>query len=150
MGFFSSKPSQGGYTPKNEQEAWIAIMYAVTASDGHVSQVEVNKLNQLVEVKSLFKGHDIATYFKNVQTAIANDISCQSIVDSSVSKIADENKQTLMALLVELVLSDAIVEAGEEEIISYISQQLDIDVLTIQKMVDVMIIRNKYNMKMAD
>jgi uncharacterized tellurite resistance protein B-like protein len=112
---FASSTTTVAYAPKTEQEAWIAVMYACIAADGEVSDAEIDKLCQIVVFKTIFHGKEIVEYYKPAMTA-HKQIGSKSLIDSSVSKISDNNKPIVFALVMELLLTDGILGAEEKEI----------------------------------
>lgn len=137
------------YTPRNEQEAWIAVMYACIAVDGNTSEAEIDKLVQQVTFKILFNGHQIGDYYKAALIA-HQQIGSKQLIDSSVSKVSDNSKATLFAMIMELLLSDGILGEQEKEIAEYLATALRLDETTSQKIVEVMVIRNIGNVVVAD
>ena len=62
MGIFDQKYTKATlvtYHPRNEQEAWIAIMHACIAVDGDVADEELEELAQTLAYKPLFEGHNV-------------------------------------------------------------------------------------------
>ncbi|HLP55281.1 MAG TPA: tellurite resistance TerB family protein [Fluviicola sp.] len=142
---FNSNPSTVTYTPKNEQEAWIAIMYACIAADGDVSEAETDKMIQFLVYKSMFKGDNIIeNLYKPAMTA-QKQIGSKAVIDSSTSLISDDGKPTLFALIMELLLADGILGDQEREIVEYLSESLKLESSLAQKIVEVMLIKNKGN-----
>jgi uncharacterized tellurite resistance protein B-like protein len=141
---FNSSNTTITYSPKSEQEAWIAIMYACISVDGNVSDAETDKLCQLVVFKTFFKGKNIVDYYKPAFLA-HKQIGSKALIDSSASMISEQNKATLFALVMELLLADGILESKEKEIIEYLSTALNLQSDIAQKIVEVMLIKNYGN-----
>lgn len=59
--------------------------------------------------------------------------------------ISEQNKATLFALVMELLLADGILESKEKEIIEYLSTALNLQSDIAQKIVEVMLIKNYGN-----
>ncbi|MFD2247476.1 tellurite resistance TerB family protein [Pontibacter ruber] len=138
----STVPASHTYTPQNEQEAWIAIMQACIAVDGNVADEELDVLAQTLADKKLFEGHDIMAYSRTVFYAHAQ-YGSKVLIDQAVDKISAENKATLFALTIQLVLSDCVVTNKEKELIQYLYSALDLDTELAHKIVDVVLILNK-------
>jgi hypothetical protein len=139
--FGSSKTT---YTPQNKQEAIFAVMYACMATDGEVSQVEIDVLCRLLVYKQDFAGHDIPAYHR-VVAPIHIEVGSKVIIDSSVSVIPAEDKPTLFAMVMELLLADGVLGPNEQEIAAYLAEKLPLDLGLTQKIVDVILIKNKGN-----
>ena len=132
------------YSPKNEQEAWIAVMHACNAVDDDVADEELEALTQTLVNKSLFEGHDILAYSKAVFLAQAQ-LGSKHIIDNSVDKIQPENKATVFALTIQLVLADCVVADKEQELITYLYSALDLPADLAHRIVEVVLILNKGN-----
>jgi hypothetical protein len=132
------------YAPASEQEAWLAIMYACIAADGQVAEVESSKLCELVVFKSFFNGFQVIELYKKAAFA-HKDHGSKHLIDSSAGLIKEENKPTLFALIMELLLSDGIMGTAEKEIVEYLSSAMKLDESLSEKIVEVMMIKNKGN-----
>ncbi|WP_018478748.1 tellurite resistance TerB family protein [Pontibacter roseus] len=132
------------YAPENEQEAWIAIMHACIAVDDDVSDVELDTLAQALAEKKLFEGHDVMAYSRKVFYA-HTQAGSKVLIDNSVDKIAPDNKPTLFAQTVQLVLADCVVQEKEEELIQYLYSALDLDAQQAHEIVRVILLLNKGN-----
>ena len=141
---FKSTETSFIFKPQNEQEAWIGIMYSCIAVDGDVSEAEIDKLAQIAVFKQNFQGHDIAAYHRNILSA-HKQIGSKVLIDNCAQFIKGESKPTLFALIMELLLSDGILGEKEKERVEYVSQVLSLDNDTSSKIVEVMLIKNKWN-----
>jgi hypothetical protein len=147
MGLFDKKYSKATgttYKPKNEQEAWIAIMHACIAVDEDIADEELEELAETLANKQMFEGHDVRAYYMTVLLAHAR-IGSKQMIDNSVDYIAPHHKHPLFALTIELLLADGILADREEELISYISSALDIEEEIANK-----IVTNKLNQHSSD
>lgn len=147
MGLFSklfNTPTNYTYAPKNENEAWVAILYACISADGEASEIETDKMSEFLVFKQAFNGHDIAGYYRSVLEA-HKKLGSQGIIDASAKLISDDNKPTLLALIMELLLADGVLEAKEQEIAEYIVSKLLIDESVAEKIIEVILIKNKGN-----
>jgi len=136
--------TQASYSPQNAQEAWIAIMHACNAVDGDVADEELEELTQTLVNKALFDGHDILAYSKTAFLAQAK-LGSKHLIDNSVEKIAPDDKATLFALTVQLVMADCVVTDKEEELITYLYSALDLNTDLANKIIEVVLILNKGN-----
>lgn len=140
----TEKSTPSTYSPKNEQEAWIAIMHACIAVDDDVADEELEELSETLASKTLFEGHDVLAYSKRVFYA-HTQIGSKRLIDNAVDKIAVENRATLFAQVIQLVLSDCVVADKEKELIKYLYSALDLEAELASKIVDVILILNKGN-----
>lgn len=148
MGIFDthiqSNNSMITYAPQSEQEAWIAIIYACMAVDGEISDTEIDKMCELLIVKTLFNNKEIADYYEPVMK-VHNIAGSRSLIDNSVSMIEESNKPTLFALTMEILLADGILGDNEKKIAEYLSTALQLSDEIAIKIVDVMLLKNKGN-----
>lgn len=128
MGIFDKtyKSTLTTYSPPNEQEAWLAIMHACIAVDDDVADAELEELAEILAAKALFEGHDVRAYYKTVLLAHAQ-IGSKRLIDNSVEKVSAENKASLFAVTIELLLADGIIADKEEELITYLYSALELD-----------------------
>ena len=133
-----------GYEILSDYEAWVAIMYASVSADGEVTDAEIDSLTRLLLFKNKFNGIDILPFYKNVLYA-KQQFGAQHVIDKSVQLIKEEDKPTVLALATELILSDGMIKEEEKQMIEYISKQLKIDVVLADKIIEVILIKNKDN-----
>lgn len=146
---FSSTSSQFSYSPKNEQEAMVAIMYSCIAVDGDVSDAEIDKLIRLFVFKKPFQNHNLTDYYRSVSSA-HQKIGSKGIIEASSSMISGTYKSMLFALVMELVLSDGILDKKEEEIVEFLSNSLQLAPEIAEKIVEVILIKNLDNIQIVD
>ena len=114
------------YVPRNEQEAWIAIMHACIAVDEVVADEELEELSDTLANNPFFEGHEVREYYRSVLLAHAK-IGSKHLIDTSVDAISRQNKPTLFALTIDLVLADGVLADKEEELIRYLYSALDLE-----------------------
>ncbi len=151
MGLFDTvlKPKQPPitYTPKSEPEAWLAIMFSCMAVDEDISEAETNKLSQIMVAKTLFQNIDKVALYEKVMN-LQLQMGSKELIDRSVEKVAEENKPTLFALIVELLLADGILAEKEKEITDYLASALDLDEDLAKNIIKVILIKNKDNIQL--
>lgn len=146
--FNNQSPNQSlGYTPKTEQEAWVALMYACAGAEGDVSLSERDQIIKLLIYKTIFN-----PYRDNIVDALiipASDAQrnygSKVLIDSSVSLIKTEDKETIFCLIFDILLADGILGEKEKEIAEYLIEKLNIDEVIAGKIIEVLIIKNKYS-----
>lgn len=128
MGIFDKtfKSTLVAYTPRNEQEAWIAIMHACIAVDEDVADEELEELACALACKDIFEDHDVREYYRTVLLTHAQ-IGSKRLIDNSVDEISPANKPALFGLTIELVLADGIITEKEDELIRYLYSALDLE-----------------------
>lgn len=143
---FSPKPTEQktAYSPSSEQEAWVAIMYAIMRSDGVASEVEIEHLSRSLMLKKHFKTYPLVEAYKVVQAFFAT-IGSKGLIEAAATKIPEHNKQTVFAIAVEMIQSDGLMGEQEKSIIEFLGEQLKIDHAACEKIIEVIMIKNKDN-----
>ncbi len=148
MGLFDTvlKPTEPTvvYSPQSEAEAWIAIMFSCMAVDDDVSDAETEKLSQMIVYKTLFRDYDTVELYK-IAMMRQLQLGSKELIDRSVDKVSPENKPTLFALIVELLLADGVLADQEKEITDYLVSALDLDEDLATKIIEVILIKNRGN-----
>ncbi|WP_114784187.1 tellurite resistance TerB family protein [Botryobacter ruber] len=147
MGLFDNrldKTSPFIYVPRNEQEAWIAIMHACIAVDEDVADEELEEVADTLASNKMYKGHDVREYYRTVLLAHAK-IGSKQLIDDSVDYISAENCYPLFALTIELLLADGILAEKEKELIGYITSALDLEEEQANSIVQNKLNRHKHN-----
>jgi uncharacterized tellurite resistance protein B-like protein len=147
MGLFSNVKSQNApvnYYPKNEQEAWIAVMYVCISTDGNVSDAEIDNLSRIVTFKSIFDDYNVAELYKKAAKAKEQGGEGQ-LLSKAAELITDETKFSLFACALDLVCADGSIEKKEQMMIEKVAEALKIDETTAKDYVDVIIAKNKFN-----
>lgn len=132
------------FEPSGEHEAWLGILYACVAADGEVVKIEENALSLMLITKKKFDHVNIQALYRNVLEAHYK-LGGAKLVDACYNLVKEEDRATLFAMSVELVLADGILDEDEEQIIEYIARKLQIDEKLVQCIVEVMLLRNKGN-----
>ena len=132
------------YSPRNEQEAWIAVMHACIAVDEEVADAELEELAQTLACKDLFEDHEVRDYYRAVLLAHAQ-IGSKRLIDNSVEQVSTLNKPALFELTIQLVLADGIVAEKEEELIHYLYSALDLEEDIAKNIVSKVLAQHKNN-----
>lgn len=151
MGIFDKifSKTAAAYAPANEQEAWMSLMYACVAVDGNISEVETNQIAHAFTYKRLFQGSKIGDLYAKAHMA-HQEHGSKKMIDSCVPVVASDKKDTLFCLLVEMLLSDGNLAEAEKEIIEYAATALKIDETFSEKVVEVMLTRNRGSYMIVD
>jgi len=139
---FSSTSPAPTYTPKSEQEAWIAIMYACMEADGYVSEPEVKKMFELVaKEQPLFKNIHIADYYQPAMLT-HKKVGGKVLIDNSADMVAPHNKAALFKAIMALLLADGILTDTEKEIATYLTTALPVELVEAKRIVDDILVSN--------
>lgn len=132
------------FKPQNENEAWIGLLYACVMADGEIVKVEENALSLMLITKRKFEDVDIPKHYRHVAEA-QHKIGGSGLIDACAPLIKEADKPTIFSMSVELVLADGILDEDEEKIIEYIAEKLEIEDALVERIVEVMLIRNRGN-----
>jgi len=137
------------YKPHSDLEAWIGILYACMSSDGVVSDVEIDSLSRMIVHKQKFSGVDISPLYDSVSEAKLK-IGGIGLVEACAEFVNEGDKDTLFSMAIEIVLADGILEKDEEKVIELIADRMKIDTELVEKIIQVMLIRNRGNVVIVD
>ncbi|WP_033956992.1 TerB family tellurite resistance protein [Psychroserpens jangbogonensis] len=137
------------YKPLSDFEAWIGILYACMSSDGEVSDVEIDSLSRMIVLKQKFSGIDISPLYNSVSEAKLK-IGGIGLVEACSEFVNENDKDTLFSMAVEIVLADGILNKDEEKVIELIADRMKIDMELVEKIIQVMLIRNRGNVLIVD
>lgn len=156
MGFFdkfkngsSSEPEENAYIPQSEQEAFIAVMYSCLMVDGHMSEAESDMLSRVFTLKSFFKYYSLKGLFQPAMAAYGT-FGSKKVIDYSVPFISDENKPTLLCMVLDIAMFDGDFKNDEKSIIEYLISMLEMPEDLASKIIEVMMYKNKWNILMLD
>ncbi|WP_040279887.1 tellurite resistance TerB family protein [Psychroserpens damuponensis] len=137
------------YKPLSDFEAWIGILYACMSADGTVSDVEIDALSRMIVLKQKFKGIDISPLYDSVAEAKLK-IGGIGLIEVCSEYVNENDKATLFSMAVEIVLADGILEKDEEKVIELIANHMKIEMELVEKIIQVMLIRNRGNVVIVD
>ncbi|SJZ31984.1 tellurite resistance TerB family protein [Sediminibacterium ginsengisoli] len=132
------------YTSLNDYEAWVGVLYACAASDGDVSDVEIDMLSRLLIFKQKFENIEIIPFYK-IAMQISNELGNQKLIEGCAAVIKEEDKATVFAMATEIVLADGIINEREKNLLEFVSRTLQIDDELAAKIVEVLLIKNRGN-----
>lgn len=132
------------YAPSNEQAAWFAIVYTAACIDGTLSEEEREALCQLIGSKQLYRGHEIVDYF-NELLKVKDQLEPKEIIRAAARLVDPEQAATLFCMVTETLLPKGYLTRQEEELLGYIGRELALDSTTTDKIIEVLLIKNKGN-----
>lgn len=145
---FKTEKAEIAFNPQSEQEAWVGILYACAAIDGNISDEERDNITKTVVYKTLFSGYDILAPYKKAFTCW-QVIGSKAIIDECAPLIKEESKGTLFCCVIETLLTGGL-QDDEKEIIEYLQNALALNTITAEKIIEVMLIRNKWDTVIQD
>lgn len=122
----------------------MAILYCSLNADGEISEVEIDRLSHVLVFKSLFREYNLVELYKKVAYAYP-DFGGKYIIEQAAKFVSEDNKQTLFAIMLDLLLSDGVFENKEIEVSEIVAKALGLTDETASKIIDVIMAKNKGN-----
>ncbi|MEM7756871.1 MAG: tellurite resistance TerB family protein [Cyanobacteria bacterium P01_A01_bin.40] len=147
MGLFDnfSNVKTAKTTELSPAESFAGIMLAIIAADGYLANEETQNLITTLYRMKLFQSYPsdhvsrmIGKLMKIMQT---NNVDV--LLNVSVQSLPEYLHETVFAVATDLLLSDGEVSDKEEYILSKLCNCLSIDQDKVNKIIEVMIIKNK-------
>jgi uncharacterized tellurite resistance protein B-like protein len=130
----------------SELDAWVGILYSCISADNQIKDSETASLSKLLHSKEKFVGVDIATlYAKSLR--LKTDLGQLKYMAVCSEQIKEEDKATVFALALEILLSDGLLGDEEKSTIEVLSKQLKLDSGMTSKIIEVIFLKNKGNVK---
>ena len=146
MSSFEDKSNGNQYSVTSELEAWVGILYSCISADNQISDSETVSLSRLLHSKQKFIGIDIAPlYAKSFN--LRTELGQLKYISACCELIKEEDKETIFALALEVLLADGTLEKEEKNLIEILSNRLKIDTEMTSKIIEVIFLKNKGNVK---
>jgi tellurite resistance protein len=145
MGLFDRLTGGSVEAPLNKQEGFAAILYAVIAADGHISDEEVDEFVARISRMKLFA--DLTQgQFGHILDKIRRTISkkgVSTLITESAQALSPELKETAFVVAVDMIFADGIVEDEEKALVETIQGALEISDSLAAQALDIFIIKNR-------
>ena len=131
-------------TPASLQEALVVLLIASARADGSVSLHEANQIEHMVAGMKSFRGVNYETrqrVFTGASERVAEH-GAATVVPAAAAMVPQELAATVLAVAVDLMLSDGHISASEQEFINNMRVLLNVDSETVARIVDVLTIKN--------
>lgn len=145
MGLFSGFRGKDPLDRKfNTYEAASGILLSVLASDGEISDTEVEAFNFVANRHPIFASQSAQDFRIMVeeQCSILRRHGWEVLADKAASCLPDQMRGTLFTLAVDFVLADGRVEAAEENMIDSLREKLHISDEDARKTIEVLATKN--------
>jgi uncharacterized tellurite resistance protein B-like protein len=129
-----------------ELEAWFGILYSCISADKQITANETNILTRIIYSKQKFVGVDIVPLFLK-SFHLKEQLGQLTFISACCEQIKEEDKNMLFALALEVLLADGILEKEEKNLIEIITSSLKIDSKLSSKIIEVIFLKNKGNVK---
>ena len=111
-------------------EALIQAMVITSASDGNMSDSELERIGRIIRYAPAFQGFDLST-LGHISEATASALSREDgldlIVASMVAKLEGPLAETAYAFALDIAADDGVITSEEQDILQLLRQSLNID-----------------------
>ena len=146
MSSFEDKNNSSQNQVSSDFEAWVGILYSCISADNQITDSEKASLSRLLHSKQKFIGIDIAPlYAKSFN--LRTELGQLKYISACCELIKEEDKETIFALALEVLLADGTLEKEEKNVIEILSNRLKIDAEMTSKIIEVIFLKNKGNIK---
>ena len=137
-------------TIETEQEAAVAMLFScVMYKHKNLTQSQIDQLSRIVVLCSKFKGTDL-----NELTIKAISLQTQqepkTIIEESASFISEDFRETLFAMICEVVTNKGNIDDKESEVLGMVALYLTIPVERMRIILTAFLIRNKWNVQIIE
>lgn len=110
---------------ENQQEAYLAIMYAIVSADEKVTEDETDQLIQLLLKDEVFKEADLMAIYKKVQLINQSlRYDGYKMIEMAAPKISTALRTAVFKTAVELLQADGIVFKVEKDLLQHLRTHL--------------------------
>ncbi len=124
----SSPPRSGAVCLASAAEAFAAIALAAITCDGELTAVEARALRQQLEFRHPFRGFSpdaMGTLLDHLLSLLRSD-GWPALVQQAVPLLSAEQRQTALAVAVQLTLADEVETSDERRFLTQLSHHLEI------------------------
>ena len=145
MGLFDKLTGGSSDAPFNKQEGFAAIMLAVVAADGDISDEEIQDFNARASRMRLFASQSGAEFSQMIDRLfrILRKSGPQELAARGSQALSSELRETAFAVAVDMIFADGTVEDDEKTLVGNLQQQLGISDGLASQILDVMIIKHR-------
>lgn len=146
MSSFEDKKNNDENLVTSQDEAWVGILYSCISADNQITDSETATLTRVLHSKEKFIGVEIAPlYAKAFNLRI--EMGQLKYLSACCALILEEDKETIFALALEVLLADGKLEKEEKNIIEVLSNRLQIEPEMTSKIIEVIFLKNRGNIK---
>lgn len=146
MGLFENENNTQENPVTSELESWVGILYSCISADHLITDSETASLSRLLHSKEKFVGIDIAPLYAKAFN-LRTELGQLKYISACCELIKREDKETVFALALEVLVADGTLEKEEKNLIEILSNRLKIDTAMASKIIEVIFLKNKGNIK---
>lgn len=130
----------------SEFEAWVGILYSCLSADNQITDSETATLSRILHSKQKFLGIDIAPLYAKA-FHLRTELGQLKHILACCELIQEEDKETVFALALEVLLADGTLDKEEKNVIEVLSNHLKIEAGMTSKIIEVIFLKNRWNIK---
>ena len=145
MGLFDKFTGGGSDAPFTKQEGFAAIMLAVIAADGDISDEEIKDFNARANRMKLFVDQNGSQFSQMIDKLfrILKKGGPKELITRGIVPLSPELRETAFAVSVDMIFADGSVEDEEKAVIEHLQSELGIPDAIASQILDVMVIKNR-------
>ncbi|MBZ8180873.1 tellurite resistance TerB family protein [Oscillatoria salina] len=126
-------------------EAFLAIVLIVVAADGYLANDEITLLNTVLRRMQMYRSYsgDVMQRMFDKLSGILRREGSEVLFNAAIASLPHDLYDTTFAIATDLVLADGNVSKEEEALLGSLSRALSIPQATVDKIIEVMLIKNK-------
>lgn len=148
MSFFENRHSElsnQSQTVMSPAEAFAAITLISISIDGYISNEEVSSLLSSLNRMHIFRSYpsDVLRRLFDRLLSMSQKIGTSQLLQIAVASLPHELHETAFATATDLILADGEVTPDEDTLLTALYKALNISEAVANKIIDVMLIKNK-------
>jgi hypothetical protein len=131
---------------ENEQEASVAIILScmIGQQDQNIIDAQFRHLSRMVSFSLKFRGYSLEALAEKAMPLLAA-YGSKNVIEYSAPFIHDNFRETLFAMICELMTTNGELSAAESEIVGLAALYLGISIELMRVMVATFLMRNRWN-----
>jgi tellurite resistance protein len=145
MGLFDDLAGTTNMPVVDERDLFCSVLIATIDADGRVRQEEADQFFATLGRMAMYRDQsdEERSHMVDRVTSLVNKFGTQAILDRANEVLSEGMKETVFAIAVDIALADGVVELTEKELLNQTKETLGISDDLAEKIVDVMLIRNR-------
>lgn len=130
---------------ENEQEAAVAILFGCLQHSGKpVLNRHIENLSRMLLLSQKFVHHDLQPLAEKV-LPLLKAYGSRTVIEHSAPVVTESFKETLFAMVCELMTTDGDLNEAESEIVGLSALYLGVSIELMRIMITTFIMRNRWN-----
>ena len=126
----------------SEEESFAGIILSAVAADGNISDEEAMNMAAMRFFNNMTRDQ-VKSMFKKIVNILKSQ-GIEHLISASKDALPLDSRQTAFAIAVDLALADGVMNHEEKNILAKIQETLEIPEDIAIKIIEVILIKNKY------